>query len=394
MKTVKDQLVKTTCSIVMMLLVLSAHASGQQAERSGEDVALDRQLEGAYAAFERGHYGEAQEAFQSVRTKLEGRRPLDLRLAVVLNMLTAMDAAEHFGSLEWSKRRDEQIGRVLQVAETVLGPTHEDFLLTLEVGAAAYGGPNEPLTRATYERWMNLLAQTLGPNHPKVRASRLLWQSQILVGRSNLLEQSDQTREAESRVREALKVQEDEIGDQHPDVAKTLVYLSAFPAIAHNERISLLRRAVAIRRAAPGKQYLDDITALGALILQEDDPLAPALLAETEGHRDRALEGRAVRSGSLHRRSVEALRDVLQVLSLKGMVFQGIILVDEARTIARGVALQNLTIAAYASGLGREHPGLGDMMRELASVYRPLGRSDEAEHLEARAKAIQISGKK
>lgn len=381
---------KSMLCVVVLFATSGVVGALRQAAPSSTDTVFGREFETALSTFERGHSAEARPVFESLRSTLELRAPdAGLDLAAVLNVLVAIDTQDNAGSPGWYERTERSLGRVVELAEGGLPSGDPDRARTLEVASILYARGNLQLADATHERWLELASTALGSDHPKVVTGRLLW------GIGTLMERGELT-EAKDRLLRALKVQADVLGEQHPDVAGTLLTLAnvgASPDVA----MSLIQRAVAIRRASPGQPYSEDIRTLAALInlqARQGRPLEEALLVETVEHRDRALQaGPMVPSGSRYRRTLEAFVQALQTYSLKNMALMGVILVGDRPTARHGEALFNLTIAAFASSLGRESPVVAQWLRELAKHYRRTGRSEEARSLDARATSIEANQK-
>jgi tetratricopeptide (TPR) repeat protein/CHAT domain-containing protein len=282
-----------------------------------------------------------------------------------------------------------------------LGDRHPDHATCLANLALLFANAGKPeLALTPLQQALDIRRESLGPHHPLVldtlrassnvseavgdyaaaaryleaaidieREARGLHDLHVLVGLSDagaLRYAAGDYDDAETIFRQAVQGLEDAQGES-PVLATTLENLAAVEwELAHpEEAVSLLRRALDIRRRTQGEDHVDVIHALDRLASRHrslgDDAAAATLLEE-------ALE--LQESGEL-----EADTDVGRRLNDLG----GLYLADGRYSDAQRSFERALEIARQTHG--ERQPETAVVLRNLGALQHSLGRRDEAERL-------------
>ena len=327
----------------------------------------------AQLAMDSGRYEEAETL---ARESLEVGRRLDrgshkgqvealFRLARVLDLRGSRREARDY------YRRAEEMARELDQPE-LLATVLDRYGLLL-AGLASYDEGERILQEA-----LQIFEEELGQNHPKVAFT--------LVNLARLLRDLERYPEAEALLRRAEEIQRQAFGDRHPHLASTLGILGA---VLHESGRSkageaLLTEAVAIRKAVYRENEGPQLAAtLAALALVHHDQ---GRYGEAEAE---AREALTISRGFLdegHPETASAL-DVLGLVTLAlGDLESAHGAFDEALGIYRqvfgehhprtGLALRNLAMVAYSQ---KDYPEAVGLYREAAtSLEEGLG----AEHIQ------------
>ncbi|HZJ56053.1 MAG TPA: serine/threonine-protein kinase [Myxococcaceae bacterium] len=344
------------------LAMLRRHLSRNDPEVARAISALGRVLENA------GRYPEAiRELDEAVRLQTD-RPGLEADLSASLTEL----ANCHFYTGQYAKA-DALNQKVLEVDRRLYGPHHPhvaDDMINL--GAVQLETGNY----AEAERWdreaLEIMSTWYGPDHPETASA------QTILARSLLrLERRDEARTLLTR---ALTTQERVYGPIHPRVASTLNELG----IVARDQGRLDDAAANFRRMAEiyeevhhGKHYVIGV--------------ALSNLADVEQRR-----GNSARAQELFRRVLALYRDTLpedHPLQGVGRVRFGHVLLAAGRT----ADAEAQSRAGYELLVKRKNPQalwLTMARQDLATAYRALGRSDEADRFQGELAATSTAATK
>jgi tetratricopeptide (TPR) repeat protein len=251
-------------------------------------LGLDEQIETGLKAYHQGHHDNARRVLRAALQEADRGGVEDLRVAAILNIITAIDTFEHYGSREWYAQQPIALDRMLAIAEKALGPEHPDLVLSLTTVAGLHLAKEkraqaEPLVN----RALAIEEKTLGPEHPNVAVTRLQWRAEIVR-----LRQRGEFAEMESLLRQALNIQAKALGPENPKLVESLGGLAGLIATQgqHAQAESLLKRALAIQEKALGPEHPDLAVTLGMLIrfyVELGKPLEESMVRRTAAFRER-----------------------------------------------------------------------------------------------------------
>lgn len=199
----------------------------------------------------------------------------------------------------------------------------------------------------------------------------------ILVGLSEAQSSLDKFDEAEQSGRSALKLDEQRLGRDHPDVARDLeaLALNAFFANKYAEAVPLLNRAIALRTKAQGSLHpkvTEDLNMLGAIAyLQRDSAAAERYYRQVLRSDEQVL-------GPDHPDLAITLNNLARVML-------------ERQGYAEAEPLLERSIAITVKQRSDNYDDLAFAYPNLALVEQGLGRPDRAEALFRKALPIAES---
>lgn len=221
----------------------------------------------------------------------------------------------------------------------------------------------EPLFR----RALRIREQSLGLEHPNVATS--------LNNLAVLLKNTNRVSEAEPLCRRALSIRERRLGPNHPDVATVLNNLALILQHTNraNEAEPVTLRALEIREQSLGPDHPDVATVLNnlALLLQNTNRAC-----EAEPICRRALEIRENKLGSNH-------PDVAKSLNNLAVLLKNTNRVDESEPLFQRA------LAICETVQGPDHLDVAASLNNLALLRHETNRPSEAEPLYRRALAIR-----
>jgi CHAT domain-containing protein/tetratricopeptide (TPR) repeat protein len=216
------------------------------------------------------------------------------------------------------------------------------------------------------ERALVLREAVLGDSHPDVASSL------VFLGFRHLLQRNPVR--AEPLLQRALAIQEAALGQNHPELAQTLTHLAnLYSAQSLYERAEPLHtRALVIREAAFGQSHLlvaESLNHLGQLFTLQ------ASYARAEPLHARALAIRETALGPNHPEVAQTLNNLANVYADQGLY-------------ARAEPLYERALAIREAAFGKNHPNLTGSLWGLVDLYQAQGLHARAEPLHARALAI------
>ena len=220
----------------------------------------------------------------------------------------------------------------------------------------------EPLMREI----VRLLEQQLGVDHPDVATG--------LNNLGQLLQATNRLAEAEPLYRRALKIDESRFGPDHPNVARDLTNLATLLKDVNRlpEAETLMRRALLIDETAVGPNHPNvarDSNNLGTLLFATNQ------LKEAESLLRRALEIDEASFGPAHPNVARDISNLAQLLHSTNR------LVEAEPLMHRALKLDE---ASY----GPDHPRVAIRLNNLANMLQDTNRPLEAEALFRRSLAI------
>lgn len=208
----------------------------------------------------------------------------------------------------------------------------------------------------------------------KAKGSREL-QAVCLNDLALLFQHTGRLEESERLIKQALSIDEESFGSDHPRVAARLNNLATLLLSANrpDEAEPIMKRALAIDEAAYGPEHPNvaiDLNNLGTLFQNTNR------LDEAEELMKRALAIGEKVLGSNHPKIAIRLNNLAQLLSEIGRL-------DEADPLlTRALAIEE-------ASFGPDHPQVAKLLNNLAQLCLATNRMDEAEPLMRRALAIE-----
>jgi len=291
--------------------------------------------------------------------------------------------------------------RALAIKEKVLGPEHLDVAEALNEIASGYEEQEQYTNSLPLRiRILAIREKALGPEHSDV--------ADALYGLALCYEGLDRQEEAESlraralrieekTLRQTLQDKEKAIGPEHPDVAKVLNKLADCYAKQqqYSNSATLRTRALRIEEKTLGPEHPDVAKVL--------NKLADCYAKQQQYSNSAPLRTRALRIEE--KTLCQTLQDKEKVLGcehpglLKTLDHLAYWYVERERysdaelLYTRALAIQEKTLqqtlADKEKALGREHPDLVQPLTALARCYQIQLKYSNAEHLLARAQALQ-----
>ncbi|MEM9454812.1 MAG: serine/threonine-protein kinase [Myxococcota bacterium] len=181
--------------------------------------------------------------------------------------------------------------------------------------------------------------------------------------------------EAESLLEEALAIQQEALGSEHPHVAETLSDLGTAYILTgqHEEARATLERALAIREQALGSKHpgvADSLNKLGVIYRNLGE------YGEAEAMHRRALVIQEQALGSKHPSVADSLNNLGNAHINRG---------DHAEA----KAMHERALAIRKEALGPKHPKVADSLNNLGNAHINRGNHAEAKAMYERALAIQ-----
>ncbi len=221
----------------------------------------------------------------------------------------------------------------------------------------------EPLFR----RALRIREQQLGSEHPQV--------ADTLNKLAELCHEQGKYAEAEPLYQRALRIREQQLGPEHPDMASPLNNLAELyrEQGKYTEAEPLFRRALYIREQQLGPEHPRVAYPLSGLAYLY---FLQGKYAEAEPLFRRALRIREQQLGSEHPDVASTLNRLANLYREQGKYV-------EAESLFRRV------LGIREPQLGSEHPQVASTLNNLAELYREQGRYAEAEPLYQRALQIR-----
>ncbi len=206
---------------------------------------------------------------------------------------------------------------------------------------------------------LRLREEALGPDHPQVATG--------LYQLSELYQQMYEFEQGEALARRALTIREKLFGQVHPAVAQSLFGLAKFHSSQSRfaEAESLHRRALSIREKALGPEHSDvglSLNALAGLYREQGDyPEAERLIRRALAICEKAL-------GPEHAEVAAILNHLFVVNFNQGRFGEGEVLLRRA-------------VATSEKALGPNHPTVARYLNNLTQLFIQQGRYEEGEAL-------------
>jgi len=213
---------------------------------------------------------------------------------------------------------------------------------------------------------LRLAEQALGPDHPDVATS--------LNNLALLYSEMGAYGQAEPLYQRALKIYEAKLGPDHPHVAASLNNLAGLydDMGAYDQAEPLHQRALKIREARLGPDHPDVAQSLNNLALLYD---AMGAYGQAELLYQRALKIFEAKLGPDHPEVTASLNNLAELYRAMGAYGQAEPLYQRALKI-------------WEAKLGPDHPEVAASLNNLAELYRAMGAYDQAEPLYQRALKI------
>ena len=246
-------------------------------------------------------------------------------------------------------------------------PSEETATLLNSMGSYYYGRAFYAKAEPLYRRALRILEEQLGGEHPNVATS--------LNNLAALLREQGKYAEAEPLYRRALKIWEEQFGGEHPDVASILNNLALLLKTQgkYAEAEPLFRRALKIDEKALGTDHPDvatDLNNLAALLREQGK------YTEAEQLFLRSLKILEEQLGGEHPNVATSLNNLAGLLYTQGKYV-------EAEPLYRWA------LKIREEQLGSENPDVAQSLNNLASLLRAQGKYGEAEPLYRRALKIR-----
>jgi tetratricopeptide (TPR) repeat protein len=319
---------------------------------------------------------ERRDSIRDVRAQLARTATLEAVGRYPEGLAIARDARAKADALEWPPLRAQALtreGRLLERSGEF--EEAEQALADAYIEAANAGDWIVATTAAAR------LAHTLGirqrrhdeaqtwSRHQALAISQAgdpggLRRAQQLGGLANILNRVGEYDEAEALHREALEVQLEVLGHEHPQVATTRNNLAAvlFSQKRYDEAIELYGSALELRETVLGPKHPFVATTLSNLAVAYK---ASGKLADAVELHERALEIRLEALGTVHPDVASSYNNFGNLRHEMGEDKEAL------RLLTRALELRRQT-------LGVRHPETGASASNLARIYVALGRHEEA----------------
>jgi non-specific serine/threonine protein kinase/serine/threonine-protein kinase len=248
----------------------------------------------------------------------------------------------------------------LSLKRKVYGEEHLEVATGLHTLAVLYDTQGKyPEAVSYFQESMAINEKLLGNDHPEVAKSL----NSIAVVYWN----QGKYAEAEPLFRKALDIKEKTLGPDNPEISNTLSNLGVLYHLQgkHNEAEPLFNRALAIAEKAYGRDHTDVAASLNNLASLYEDMKKPG---EAEPLYERALVIWEKALGPEH-------PDVGIVVHNLANLYRD----QKKYEKAEPNYLRSETI--FKKALGEEHPYVAHNLREQANLYRDQGKGEKAEDL-------------
>ncbi len=358
-------------------LAIGAHATA-------EGQIWDSYISAGVAAFQQGHYTEAEKQYEAALKAAEKFAPQDPRLATSLDNL----GVAYFYQGRYAEA-EPLYKRALAIFEPVLGPEDPHVATVLYNLALLYRAQGryaeaEPL----HKRALAIREKELAPEQPPFAihlnnlASPFPDQGRYaepehpnVATLLNILGLPSQYAQAEPSYQRALAIRERAFGPERPRVANDLNTLAQLyhEQGRYAEAEPLYQWALAIRQRAlgPGRPEVAQSMNNLAALLQDQERYA-----EAEHLFRRSLTILETAFGSEHWGVAASLNNLAALYHAQGRY-------------AEVEPLYKRALAIREKTLGPEHPELVQGPQNHAALLRETGRPTEASKVETRAKAIR-----
>jgi tetratricopeptide (TPR) repeat protein len=340
----------------------------RQAEGSADDdpqvTAIKKE---AVAAISAGDYASAEELL---------RRAFDADVAAARRaedvaskrLLTAAKTKADLGELDLTQLRYAAAAKDFQEAANLV-PAREALVRSGyldSAGMAALSAADFPLASMVFAEALRIREQLLAPEHPDLAVS--------LSNLAALLWETNRLSEAEPLFRRALAIDQKSYGPDHPDVAGDLNNLALL--LHDTNRLSeaepLYRRALAINEKSYGPDHPTVGTGLNNLagLLRQTNRLS-----EAEPLYRRALAINEKSYGPDHPNVATDLNNLA-------------LLLQDTNRLSEAEPLYRRALAIFERSYGPDHPNVATGLNNLALLLQDTNRLSEAEPLYRRALAI------
>jgi len=256
----------------------------------------------------------------------------------------------------------------LTLREQLLGPDHPDVAQSLQVLGDLYWRQGMYGMAEDYQRRaLAIDEKAYGAGDRRISAP--------LNSLAVVLSSQERYAEAEALYRRLLEIRDRTLGRDNPDSALVLNNLARIYILQRRyaEAEPLLRRALPLREAV--KDPVELARVLGNLGWVD---LELGRLTDAETALDRSLALREQALGATHPDVADSLRLLGQLRLRQGRR------AEAQRLLLRAVAI----LERPGANVPRNHPAHAFALRELATVYRSLGKIAEAEDAERQANLI------
>ncbi len=296
----------------------------------------------------------------------EAEKPFQFAMEFIANKFPDVPSDVRF----WPQcqKLEPHVRRVLGFAQNAITNTNQNSEANLCIQYATYlkeradYSSAEPLCR----RALKILEDSLGPDHPQVAFP--------LNTLANLLQSTNSLSEAEPLYRRAIKIREDTLGPDHLYVASLLNNLANLLLFANrqSEAEPLYRRAIKIREDSLGPDHLYVASPLNGLANLLSDIKH---FAEAELLYRRALKIWEASLGPNHPSVAVSLNNLANLLR-------------ETKRLSEAKPLYRRAIKIREGSLGLDHPHTAYTLNSLANLLSDTKHFAEAEPLYRRALKI------
>ncbi len=311
----------------------------------------------------KGHYAQAQGAFQDAYDLAAAHEQEDLALEVAVRLifihadrLSQPEDGEH-----WGREAQAWLQRTGRQGQRVEASLHHNLAI-LAHHRADYAG-----ARDHYGRALQLREQASDPD--RLRIGQSLANLALVAQRQGHLD------EALARQRQALEHYETVLGPDHPSVAELLVNLAGIQIDRGQVPLALeeLERAARIQERVFGPMH----PLLGVTLTTR------AVAERAANHQDQAIV-HGERALEIARVSLGPDHSDVAIALLNLGVFE-----DERGEHARAAARYEEAVVGMQAAFGPHHPHVAVALHNQGLALRSLGRSDEALALMREALAIR-----
>jgi tetratricopeptide (TPR) repeat protein len=243
-----------------------------------------------------------------------------------------------------------------------------DYVTTVDALGTLYVsmGRNQQ-AEVLYHQALEIEKQTVGEQHPMYATT--------LCNLGDLYRYMGRYAKAEPLYVQSLKIRKLALGQQHPDYGRSLDRLAAlYDSMGRSAQAEpLYKQAIAIRSKSLGENHPDyarSLNNLGLLYKEE------GRYEEAEPLYQQALALRKKVFGDQHRTYASSLDDLAQL-------YQAMHKYSEAES------LYQQALAIRRKTLGEQHPAYAVNLDNLSLLYKAMGRYDQAEALSRQALAIR-----
>ncbi len=359
----------------------------------------------AHLYYVQGHYNEAEPLHRralSIYEKQLGKEHSNVMISLN-NLALIYHAQGRYAEAE------SLLQRPLAIGEQQLGKDHPAFALIFNTLANLYLSQGRYAEAETLlQRSLSIREQQSGKDHPDVTTA--------LNNLASLYEMQGRYAEAETLLQRSLAIGEQHLGSDHPNVAFCLgnlanIYRKQRKGMANpflepenysSEAEPLYQRALAISEQQLGNEHPNVAAILNNLgeLYQVQERYS-----EVEPLLQRSLAIAEQQLGSNHPNTALSLNNLAEVYRQQGRYSEAESLYEQSYSILTNVLGENNSLtqvpwdnlwllvqqAVKAGRVGElsDHPHVATQLNNLAEAYRQKGRYNDAEPLHKRALSIR-----